>query len=176
MTTRGDAAWSRFSRRRASVARASVWRWFTAWCAATRRILRSKAPWARARPSTAAEFSRCRTTPAAAEPPNPRRSSRFRARQRILVVDDDPLLIEITCATSWRRSGYCVVMVANGGQEGIGAFRAGKGTATSLLPLVITDLGMPYRGWPEGRGGSERDVARDTGNSCWRQWASGCID
>ncbi|HTA29616.1 MAG TPA: PAS domain S-box protein [Candidatus Cybelea sp.] len=62
------------------------------------------------------------------------------ARQRILIVDDDPLLIR-SLRDILEGDGH-VVVCANGGQEGIDLFRtacAGRET----FALVVTDLGMP---------------------------------
>lgn len=62
-------------------------------------------------------------------------------RLRILVVDDDPLLLK-SLRDTLEADGHNVTM-ANGGHEGIGAFQAAldKGEPYSI---VITDLGMPY--------------------------------
>jgi len=63
------------------------------------------------------------------------------SRARILVVDDDPMLIK-SLRDTLEGDGH-VVVTANGGQEGIDSFRAAleKGEA---FAVVITDLGMPY--------------------------------
>jgi signal transduction histidine kinase/ActR/RegA family two-component response regulator len=60
---------------------------------------------------------------------------------RILVVDDDPLLLRSLCDTL-EADGH-VVFTANGGQDGIDAFRAAQARAEAFA-VVITDLGMPY--------------------------------
>jgi CheY-like chemotaxis protein len=62
-------------------------------------------------------------------------------RLRILVVDDDPLVLR-SLQDMLESEGHQVV-AANSGQDGIDAFHAShaKGDAFSL---VITDLGMPY--------------------------------
>jgi signal transduction histidine kinase/FixJ family two-component response regulator len=65
---------------------------------------------------------------------------RVPSRARILVVDDDPLIIRVLCEVL-ERDGHEVI-AANGGKAGIDAFsnaqRQGKPFA-----VVITDLGMP---------------------------------
>ncbi|HEY4263513.1 MAG TPA: response regulator, partial [Schlesneria sp.] len=61
-------------------------------------------------------------------------------RQRILVVDDDPLLIR-SLTEILELDGHIVVS-ANGGQEGIDAFRATCNRRDSF-DVVFTDLGMP---------------------------------
>lgn len=62
-------------------------------------------------------------------------------RLRILVVDDDPLLIK-ALRDALETDGH-LVTTANGGKEGIETFQE---TVSSGEPfaLVITDLGMPY--------------------------------
>jgi CheY-like chemotaxis protein/anti-sigma regulatory factor (Ser/Thr protein kinase) len=62
-------------------------------------------------------------------------------RLRILVVDDDPLLIK-SLRDTLEADGH-VVTTTNGGQEGIDAFRAAEKSRDSFS-VVITDLGMPY--------------------------------
>jgi PAS domain S-box-containing protein len=62
-------------------------------------------------------------------------------RLRILSVDDDPLLIK-SLRDALEADGH-VVVTANGGQEGIDAFRAAEGR-DERFAVVITDLGMPY--------------------------------
>jgi PAS domain S-box-containing protein len=63
------------------------------------------------------------------------------ARLRILSVDDDPLLIK-SLRDALEADGHAVV-TANGGQEGIDAFRAAE-ERDERFAVVITDLGMPY--------------------------------
>jgi signal transduction histidine kinase len=60
---------------------------------------------------------------------------------RILVVDDDELLIE-SLRGALEDDGHQVT-AANGGQAGIDAFRAAVAAQTPFS-IVITDLGMPY--------------------------------
>jgi signal transduction histidine kinase/ActR/RegA family two-component response regulator len=62
-------------------------------------------------------------------------------RMRILVVDDDPLVTK-SLRDTLLSDGH-VVTIANGGQEGIDAFRAMEGTSDAFA-VVVTDLGMPY--------------------------------
>jgi CheY-like chemotaxis protein len=62
-------------------------------------------------------------------------------RLRILLIDDDPVLIK-SLQDFLQEDGH-LVTAANGGQAGIEAFMAALGTPGSF-ELVITDLGMPY--------------------------------
>ncbi len=62
-------------------------------------------------------------------------------RLRILVVDDDPILLK-SLRDILETDGHAIV-TANHGQTGIDAFRAAVGTPAAF-ELVITDLGMPY--------------------------------
>jgi signal transduction histidine kinase/ActR/RegA family two-component response regulator len=60
---------------------------------------------------------------------------------RILVVDDDPVLLK-SLRDTLEGDGHTIV-TANGGQEGIDLFRAAlEGKQT--FDIVVTDLGMPY--------------------------------
>lgn len=61
------------------------------------------------------------------------------SRLRILVVDDDPLIIKSLC-DALENDGHCVT-AAHGGQEGIDTFEASQGA--EVFAVVITDLGMP---------------------------------
>ena len=63
-------------------------------------------------------------------------------RLRILLVDDDPLLIK-SLQDTLEGDGH-VITTANGGQAGIDAFTAAASTADKAFDIVITDLGMPY--------------------------------
>jgi signal transduction histidine kinase len=63
------------------------------------------------------------------------------SRLRILLVDDDPLLLE-SLREILEGDGHAVV-AASGGQEGIDSFRAGS-DAGKPFAVVITDLGMPH--------------------------------
>jgi signal transduction histidine kinase/ActR/RegA family two-component response regulator/HAMP domain-containing protein len=62
-------------------------------------------------------------------------------RLRILLVDDDPLLIK-SVQDALEGDGH-VITATNGGQAGINAFSAAA-KASHHFDLVITDLGMPY--------------------------------
>jgi len=62
-------------------------------------------------------------------------------RLRILLVDDDPLLIK-SVQDALEGDGH-VITPTNGGQAGIDAFSAAA-KASHRFDLVITDLGMPY--------------------------------
>ena len=62
-------------------------------------------------------------------------------RLRILLVDDDPTLLQ-SLRDILEQDGH-VVTVADGGQKGIDAFTAALLQGTPFA-LVITDLGMPY--------------------------------
>jgi CheY-like chemotaxis protein len=68
-------------------------------------------------------------------------SATLPARQRILIVDDDPLLIR-SLRDTLEADGHTVI-AANGGQEGIDVFRAAEDRCEPFA-VVITDLGMPY--------------------------------
>jgi len=76
-----------------------------------------------------------------AEPGAPAATSVVIARQRLLVVDDDPLLIK-TLRDILEADGH-IVVTANGGREGIEAFRQAH-ERKEPFAAVITDLGMPY--------------------------------
>ena len=60
---------------------------------------------------------------------------------RILIVDDDPIIIESLRETL--RGDAHRVTAADGGQAGIDAFEAARANGEAF-ELVITDLGMPY--------------------------------
>jgi signal transduction histidine kinase/ActR/RegA family two-component response regulator len=77
----------------------------------------------------------------AAETAEPGVSFALPSRLRVLVVDDDPLLLK-SLRDILETDGH-VVAVANGGQAGIDAFRASL-ESTDRFAVVITDLGMPY--------------------------------
>ena len=62
-------------------------------------------------------------------------------RLRLLVVDDDPLLIK-SLRDTLEMDGH-VIVTANGGQDGIAAFHKAL-AAGETFAAVITDLGMPY--------------------------------
>lgn len=62
-------------------------------------------------------------------------------RLRILVVDDDPLLIK-SLRDALETDGHLIV-TAGGGQDGISAFRSAL-ERKETFDVVVTDLGMPY--------------------------------
>src|SRR5438309_11690652 len=62
-------------------------------------------------------------------------------RLRILVVDDDPLVLK-SLRDALEGDGHSVA-TADGGQAGIDAFLAARAQGVPF-PVVITDLGMPY--------------------------------
>jgi signal transduction histidine kinase/CheY-like chemotaxis protein len=61
--------------------------------------------------------------------------------QRILIVDDDPIILR-SLRDILEKDGH-VVVAADGGQVGIDTFRAVV-VASERFDLVITDLGMPH--------------------------------
>ncbi len=63
------------------------------------------------------------------------------SRLRILVIDDDPLLIK-SLRDTLEVDGHAVI-TATGGQAGIDAFLS-MDTEAERFAVVITDLGMPY--------------------------------
>jgi len=63
------------------------------------------------------------------------------SRLRILVVDDDPILIK-SLRDTLEEDGH-VVVTANGGEAGIETFRSAH-QRKEPFSVVITDLGMPY--------------------------------
>jgi CheY-like chemotaxis protein len=60
---------------------------------------------------------------------------------RVLLVDDDPLVLE-ACKSVLEKDGHTVV-TAEGGAAGIDAFRQACASA-QRFDLVVTDLGMPH--------------------------------
>ena len=60
---------------------------------------------------------------------------------RILIVDDDPLLLKSLCDTL-TDDGHTIV-TASGGQQGVDAFAAAL-ASRETFDVVLTDLGMPY--------------------------------
>jgi CheY-like chemotaxis protein len=81
-------------------------------------------------PTTPAVGAAVSTTASTAVPP-----------LRILIVDDDPLVLKSLCETL-EADGHSVT-TAEGGQAGIDAFLAAR-AQNNPFPVVITDLGMPY--------------------------------
>ncbi len=80
------------------------------------------------------------------------------SRLRLLVVDDDPLLLKSLC-DALETDGH-IVTIANDGQAGINIFRA-AGERGETFAAVITDLGMPV---VDGRkvAGAIKDVSPST--------------
>jgi len=68
-------------------------------------------------------------------------SSRVPPRLRILVIDDDPLLLK-SLRDALEGDGH-IITATNGGQAGIDAFATALQGGTAY-EVVITDLGMPY--------------------------------
>jgi DNA-binding response OmpR family regulator len=68
------------------------------------------------------------------EPPGPA------AGHRVLVIDDDPVVVE-SLRTTLELEGHSTA-VADGGQAGIDAYEAGLAQGRPFS-VVITDLGMP---------------------------------
>jgi CheY-like chemotaxis protein len=75
------------------------------------------------------------------ETPAATRKSMVAPPQRILVIDDDPLVLNSICETL--TSDGHVVVASTGGNEGIEAFRSAIEHNESFN-IVITDLGMPF--------------------------------
>jgi DNA-binding response OmpR family regulator len=73
--------------------------------------------------------------------PQPEAAPVMPARIRLLIVDDDPLVLKALFDTL-TVAGH-VVTTADGGQAGIARFQGALGTAEAFA-VVITDLGMPY--------------------------------
>jgi DNA-binding NtrC family response regulator len=69
--------------------------------------------------------------------------TRPRQSLRILVIDDDPIILKSLLDT-FKRDGH-TVEIADGGQRGIDAFSAAEARHEPFA-VVITDLGMPYVG------------------------------
>jgi PAS domain S-box-containing protein len=83
-------------------------------------------------------------SPLAKDPPT---TSRDAAQQRtaplrILLVDDDPLVIR-AMRSILTADGHHVT-TADGGQQGIDAFTTARASGETPFAVVITDLGMPY--------------------------------
>jgi signal transduction histidine kinase/ActR/RegA family two-component response regulator len=69
------------------------------------------------------------------------RSPAITRRLRILLVDDDPLLIK-SLQDTLQEDGH-VITATSGGQAGIDAFKAAAQRG-EVIDVVITDLGMPH--------------------------------
>ncbi|MEO6748823.1 MAG: response regulator, partial [Casimicrobiaceae bacterium] len=76
-----------------------------------------------------------------ATPAHPVSSYSVPTRLRLLIVDDDPVLLK-SLTDTLEADGH-VITSANGGKEGIAAFQAALASAKPFA-AVITDLGMPY--------------------------------
>lgn len=82
------------------------------------------------------------TVPAtAAEPSHTVYPPPLRSRLRILIVDDDPIVIK-SLRDTLEADGHAVT-TASGGREGIDTFRMAEKRGEPFA-VVITDLGMPY--------------------------------
>ena len=84
------------------------------------------------------------SVPTAAIPSEPGKSPTqylMPSRLRILMIDDDPLVLK-SVQHALEADGH-IVTIANHGQEGIDAFHAAR-ERNEAFALVITDLGMPY--------------------------------
>ena len=75
------------------------------------------------------------------EPGRPAGALEAPSRLRLLLIDDDPILLK-SLQDALETDGH-VLVTANGGEEGIAAFRASLDRGESFA-AVITDLGMPY--------------------------------
>lgn len=71
----------------------------------------------------------------------PARALEVPSRLRLLLIDDDPILLKALQDTL-QTDGH-VIVTANGGEAGIAAFRASLERGETFA-AVITDLGMPY--------------------------------
>jgi signal transduction histidine kinase/CheY-like chemotaxis protein len=78
---------------------------------------------------------------AIAEPGQPAAALEVPSRLRLLLVDDDPLLLK-SLRDALETDGH-VIVAANGGADGIAVFRASLERGETI-EAVITDLGMPY--------------------------------
>ena len=77
----------------------------------------------------------------AADPGRPMSISEAPSRLRLLLIDDDPVLLK-SLRDALETDGHMIV-TANGGQEGISAFCTSLNRRENFA-AVITDLGMPY--------------------------------
>lgn len=76
-----------------------------------------------------------------AEPGQIEAAARPASRLRLLLIDDDPVLLK-SLHDALEADGH-VLVTANGGAEGVAAFRAATAREETFA-AVITDLGMPY--------------------------------
>jgi len=77
----------------------------------------------------------------AAEPGQPAEVLKAPSRLRLLLIDDDPILLK-SLRDALETDGH-VIVTANGGEAGISTFRASLDRGERFA-AVITDLGMPY--------------------------------
>jgi signal transduction histidine kinase/CheY-like chemotaxis protein/HAMP domain-containing protein len=77
----------------------------------------------------------------AAESGQPAQGAGAHSRLRLLLIDDDPVLLK-SLRDALEADGHSIV-TANGGQEGISAFRASLDRGQNFA-AVLTDLGMPH--------------------------------
>jgi len=73
--------------------------------------------------------------------PNAANAAVLRRRLRILLVDDDPVLIK-SLQDTLQEDGH-LITVTHGGREGIQAFTAAASRGENF-DIVVTDLGMPH--------------------------------
>ena len=133
----GVVAWSLSSPPRATAGRVLAWRWFMEWRSGMNAeieiesapgkgtIVRLSFP-ARVSAATAATLAYATAAP---------------QRLRLLVVDDDPLIIK-SLRDTLEADGHAVT-AAHGGQEGIDVWLAAE-ASNEPFAVVITDLGMPH--------------------------------
>jgi PAS domain S-box-containing protein len=76
-----------------------------------------------------------------AEPGRPAEALKVLSRLRLLLIDDDPILLK-SLRDALETDGHVIVTV-NGGEAGISTFRASLDRGEPFA-AVITDLGMPY--------------------------------
>jgi PAS domain S-box-containing protein len=79
--------------------------------------------------------------PILAEPGRPAAPLKAPSRLRLLLIDDDPILLK-SLRDALETDGH-VIVTANGGEAGIAAFRLSLDRGEAFA-AVITDLGMPY--------------------------------
>ena len=77
----------------------------------------------------------------AAEPGQAAAALETPSRLRLLLIDDDPILLK-SLRDALETDGH-VAVTANGGEAGVSAFRAALDSG-EIFAAVITDLGMPY--------------------------------
>ncbi len=130
---RAAAAWSHSLRPRVRRARAWVWRWSTARCSATAGASTCRAPRAKGRLLPSCCHS---SRQPAADAPADISVAEFRRPWRILVVDDQPVFVNIL--RHYLAHDLHTVETAYDGREALVKFRA------RAFDLVITDQAMPH--------------------------------